>query len=112
MADLPAGAAALARSQRADPYTTPGVAGCSVVCRHDRAAGESRDQHRKVREMGGAGIVDRFLLGLLGGRISGARKACGGTGERGEPGAKPDTPALKALLQREYTGFELPADLR
>ncbi|MBR1122779.1 hypothetical protein JQ628_14720 [Bradyrhizobium lablabi] len=29
-----------------------------------------------------------------------------------EPGAKPDTPALKALLQREYTGFELPADLR
>jgi hypothetical protein len=29
-----------------------------------------------------------------------------------EPGAKPDTPALKALLQREYAGFELPAGLR
>jgi hypothetical protein len=26
--------------------------------------------------------------------------------------AKPDTPALKALLQREYSGFELPASLR
>jgi hypothetical protein len=28
------------------------------------------------------------------------------------PDAKPDTPALKALLQREYSGFELPASLR
>jgi hypothetical protein len=28
------------------------------------------------------------------------------------PDAKPDTPALKALLQREYRGFELPASLR
>jgi hypothetical protein len=26
--------------------------------------------------------------------------------------ARPDTPALKALLQREYRGFELPASLR
>ena len=28
------------------------------------------------------------------------------------PDAKPDTPALKVLLQREYRGFELPAGLR
>lgn len=28
------------------------------------------------------------------------------------PDARPETPALKALLQREYRGFELPADLR
>jgi len=28
------------------------------------------------------------------------------------PDAKPETPALKAMLQREYTGFELPAGLR
>jgi hypothetical protein len=28
------------------------------------------------------------------------------------PDAKPDTPVLKALLQREYRGFELPASLR
>jgi hypothetical protein len=26
--------------------------------------------------------------------------------------AKPETPALKAMLQREYKGFELPAGLR
>jgi hypothetical protein len=28
------------------------------------------------------------------------------------PDAKPETPALKAMLQREYKGFELPAGLR
>jgi hypothetical protein len=28
------------------------------------------------------------------------------------PGAKPEMPALKAMLQREYKGFELPAGLR
>jgi hypothetical protein len=28
------------------------------------------------------------------------------------PDARPDTPALKAMLQREYIGFELPAGLR
>lgn len=28
------------------------------------------------------------------------------------PDAKPDTPAVRALLQREYRGFELPASLR
>jgi hypothetical protein len=28
------------------------------------------------------------------------------------PDAAPDTPALKALLQREYRGFELPDSLR
>jgi hypothetical protein len=28
------------------------------------------------------------------------------------PDARPETPALKALLQREYRGFELPASLR
>jgi hypothetical protein len=28
------------------------------------------------------------------------------------PDAKPDMPALKAILQREYKGFELPAQLR
>jgi hypothetical protein len=28
------------------------------------------------------------------------------------PDAKPETPALKALLQREYRGFELPPSLR
>ncbi|CAN7662448.1 hypothetical protein LJR220_006276 [Bradyrhizobium sp. LjRoot220] len=28
------------------------------------------------------------------------------------PDARPETPALKALLQREYKGFELPASLR
>ncbi len=28
------------------------------------------------------------------------------------PDAKPETPALKAMLLREYKGFELPAALR
>ena len=28
------------------------------------------------------------------------------------PDARPETPALKAMLQREYKGFELPAQLR
>ena len=28
------------------------------------------------------------------------------------PDARPETPALKAMLQREYKGFELPASLR